>query len=384
MKQRQQQKLTENDLILELEKAEIEGITKRAIGDWRRVGLLPDFDINGRGRGKGLGRTESFWENPDAVIEQTIWLYRMRSVGIKNEDLHLNLWMLNYGIHPEDVRDSLLEPLVRRIEMLELEAGELQEKCDRTDNLIEDVINEGVLEAISNMLSSPIAFMTMPPEVLEAVANIFLNPEYDLDDFSFADSFEALEEWENKAQRFEKEMFEAEGLEVKKSTNQTQTIFNFLDNADFIQQHFSLHQIEKAVRECSHKDLAEVQNDMQIIAKIIMIFARVVRKIMPHIQFLPDDSCSTDQFLPMLFNLGELLVLADISLRHNGYSETINWVRGQVLNKIEEEFSRTARKELEQSAPAIGQALTHTFEIVERRLTQLAANSLESQAVISS
>jgi hypothetical protein len=377
MKQIQQRQLTENELILELEKERIVGITKRTVGDWRREGLLPDFDISGRGLGKGLGRTESAWEHADLIIERARWLYRMRLAGIDKEDFHLYLWILNYDIHPEKVRDSLLDPIAGRIEMLEAEAGELQQNCDRSNNLIEDIITEGVLEITSNMIESPIGIMSMPPEILEALCNIFLNPEYDLGDFAFAESFEALKDWEEKANRFELDVFESEDVELKTSSNHAQTIFDFLDNADFIKQHFSLHQIEKAVQECSHEVLAEVQKDMQIIAKFIMIFARIARKIMPHTQSPADVFYSTDQFLPVLFSFGELAVLADISLRQNGYSEMINGARGKVLDKIEKEFSETVRKELEQSAPVIGQALTQTFEIVERRLAQLATISLE-------
>jgi hypothetical protein len=74
MKQIQQKRLTENELILELEKTGFEGVSKRAVSDWRREGLLPDFDISGRGRGKGLGRMESVWEHPTLIIEQVKWL----------------------------------------------------------------------------------------------------------------------------------------------------------------------------------------------------------------------------------------------------------------------------------------------------------------------
>lgn len=150
MKQISQKYLTETELVLELEKAGFKTVSKRAVGDWRREGLLPDFDVNGRGRGKGLGRTESVWRHPDSVIERAKWISRMRAAGIGYEDLHLNLWMLDYDVHLEDVRDSLLEPLVVRIEMLEAEAQEFRGKWqlnERTQGIIEDVISDGAAEA---------------------------------------------------------------------------------------------------------------------------------------------------------------------------------------------------------------------------------------------
>lgn len=219
----------------------------------------------------------------------------------------------------------------------------------------------------------------MPQELLEAISNILLNPEYNLDDFSFAETFSLAEEWNDEMQKFGSELFEAEDSKPEISIKQTQTVLHFLNNADFIQQHFSLHQVEKAVRECTHEDLAEVQNDLRIIVKIFMILVQTSKTVLPHISFAPDDPDATDQCLPSLFGIAELLVLADISLRRNGYSETINWARGQVLDKIETEFSETARKEIEESAPVIGQALNKTFEVVERRLLQFAANSPELQ-----
>lgn len=382
MKQIPQKHLTETELVLELEKAGFETVSKRAVGEWRREGFLPDFDVNGRGRGKGLGKTESVWQHPDSVIERAKWISRMRSVGIGYEDLHLNLWMLDFDVYPEDVRDSLLEPLVARIEMLEAEAQEFQKKWqldERTDGIIEDVINDGATEAIAKMPRNPFEPLIMPQELLEAISNILLNPEYNLDDFSFAETFSVLEEYNDKIQKFDSELFEAEDLKLESSNKQIQTVIDLLNNADFIQRHFSLHQVEKAVRECTNEDLAEVQNDMRIIVKIFMIFAQTTKAVLPHISFSPEDTGATDQLLPSLFGIAELLVLADISFRRNGYSETINWARGQVLDKIETEFSETARKQIEESAPVIGQALNETFEVVERKLLQFTANSPEFQ-----
>lgn len=373
MKQTQQKQLTENELIADLENTGCKGISKRTVGDWRRDGLLPDFDNLGRGLGKGLGRSESTWDHPELVTEQAEWLHKMRSTGIGYENFHLNLWMLGYDIQTEDVRDSLLEPLVWQIERLESKAQELQQKCGRRNNIFEDIINEDVSEAKLNIeAKQPFDSLIMPDELWEAAANIFLNPEYDLSDFGFAESFTVLEELEGKARKFESDLLKGENIDLENLNNRTQTIFDFLNNADFIQQYFSLHSVEKAVRECTEEELAEVQNDLGIISKIVMIFFQIIQTILPHTSFSNDIS---DKLLPFLFYMGELFVLGDISLRHNGFAEIINQVRGQVLSKIESEFNETVRQEIENSALVIGRSLTDTIETIEKRLLLLAEAS---------
>jgi len=370
-----QSELTEKELVLELERAGFKKVSKRTIGVWRREALLPDFDIPGRGLGKGLGKTESIWKQPDLVIEQAKWIQRMKAVGIKHEDFHLYLWMLDVPIHHEDVRDSLLEPLTEYIKRLESEVKALQPRCERAEHLIEDVINEATSEALLNMEHSPIQSLNLSQEVLEAVLNVFLNPEYDLMDYDFAESFSAIEKLGKLASKFESEMFDEQGDKVESSTKHIQFLFDFLNNAEFVQENFSLQQLEKAIRECTHEELDEVQTDMRICVKIFMILAQTFKTILPKIKPLSDSLPLGDQFLPLLFNLGELIILADISLRRNGYSEMINLAREQLLEKIEKEFSETSRKEIEQAAPVIGQGLCQTFEIVERKFTEMAANS---------
>ena len=371
--------LTTEELVLELKRAGFEKISERTIDDWRREGLLPDFDILRRGLGKGLGKTKSIWKQPDLVIEQAKWILRMKAVGIKREDFRLYLWMLDFPIHLEDVRDSLLEPLIEHIERLEREVKVIQPRCERAEHLIEDVINEATSEALLSIEHNPFQSLNLPQEVLEAIFNVFLNPEYDLMDYDFAESFSAVEELGKTVSKFGSEMFDEKENEVESSTKHVQFLFDFLNNAEFVQEHFSLHQLEKAVRECTHEDLDEVQTDMRICVKIFMILAHTFKVILPKIKPLSDSSPSGDQFLPILFNFGELIVLADISLRRNGYSQTINLARGQLLEKIEKEFSETVRKEIEQVAPAIGQGLSQSLEIVERKFTEMAANSPKSQ-----
>lgn len=378
MQQTKLKQLTENGLVLELDKLGFDSISKRKLAEWRKEALLPDFDTHGRGRGKGQGRTESFWEQPDLVIEQAKWIQRMRAVGILHEDFHLNLWILNYSIHPEDVRDTLLEPLENHIEMLEFEAKRLKEKWqlnERTDGIFEDVINDGATAAFSNIEKTSIEPLAIPQEVLETLVNIVLNPNYNLNLSDLEATFSELEDWSEVTHKFGSELFKGLGEEIKNDKKHTETFVFILQNAAFIQRHFSLYQVERAVRECTHEDLAEVQADLWILTKIVMMFGETMGTVLPHIKPIEKFSFDTEAFLPALFQFAEYFILADISLRRNGYSHLINQVRGKVLNKIEEEFSEKVRKDFEQSALVIGKSFSQAIELVEKRLTEYVANS---------
>ena len=376
--------LTENGLILELNKLGFGGVSKRKVAEWRKEALLPDFDIPGRGRGKGQGRTESIWETSDLVIEQAKWIQRMRAVGVLHENFHLDLWMLGYLIHPEDVRDSLLEPLEDHIQTLELEAKNLQQKWqldERTDGILEDVINDGATKAFAKMEKTALDPLVMPQEILETLANIILNPGFDINLFGLEATFTDLEDWGEITHKFVSELFEDVGEIVENEKKHTESLVFLLQNAPFIQRHFSLYQVEQAVRECTQEDIAEVQTDLRILTKIVMILARTFEAIMPYINPAADLPFDTDAFLPILFQFAEYFVLADISLRRSGYAQLINQVREKFLDKIEEEFSETVRKELEKTMPVIGQSLSRTFETVERKFSELLADSPKFQIV---
>lgn len=378
MQQTKLKQLTENGLSLELDKLGLGSVSKRKIAEWRKEALLPDFDVLGRGFGKAKGRAESIWEQPDLVIEQAKWIQRMRAVGIPHSYFHLNLWILDYSIHPEDVRDTLLEPLEANIEMLKFEAKRLQEKWqlyERTDGIIEDVINDGATVAFSNMEKTPFESLIIPQEALETLANIFLNPSFNFNLDDLEGIFTEIEDWNEVTHEFGSALFEGIGEKIGNDKKHIQSFIYLLQNATFFQRHFSLHQVERAIRNCTHKDLAEVQADLRILTKIVMIFAQTIGTLLPHIKPTADSSFDTDEFLPALFQFAEYFILADISLRQNGYSEMINQIRGKILNKIEDEFSEKVRNDFEQAAPVIGQSLSEVVEVFEKRLTEVVENS---------
>jgi hypothetical protein len=373
-----QKQLTENELVSELKDLGFEGVSKRTVARWRSEDLLPDFDVQGRGLGKAQGRAESAWTTPDLIIKQASWIQRMKSIGINSEDFHLYLWMLDFNIAPEIVRESLHDPLTAHLEMLEKEVKELHPRCDRTDHLVEDVISEAVLNMVFDIQRN-FRSLDIPPEAFEAILNVFLNPEYDLMDYDFAQSFEAVEELEVMVSRFGDEVFGEDAGKTQKDNKQVNFLLGFLNNAEFFQETLSLRQLEKAVRECSDEVLAEVRADMRVCVKILMSLVHTFKSFLVYFQPKDEPLPVDDRFLPVLFNLGELIVLADISLRNKGYAEKINAARGHILEKIEEHFNEEVRKQFEEAAPVLGREFSQAFEMIESKILEHMATSPKFQ-----
>lgn len=390
MKQTQQDSITKNELLDELRKAGFNKVSKRDIGDWRREQLLPAFANSGRGLGKGQGKTESTWKNPKLIINQAKWISRMKSANVCFGDIKLNLWMLGYPIPLDEVRELLLEPLSDKIELLnaavaaqikvlEVPVDKFQHKWKfnkRSGGVIEDIIDDAATDALANVLSNSHGSLAIPQAPLEAIGNIFFNPDYDLSEFGFAEGLSTAKECNDETQRFVAKMLGVENIENSANDEQKSNgVFDLLNKAEFIQQHFSLHQLEKSVKECTDKDLMNVQKDLRVISKIVKTFASSMQCILPHIR--KDLSNPADeQFLPFVFGVGEMLVLADISFRRNGYAQAINNSRTQVLIKVKEEIDENIRKEFELAAPEIGRILNETFDALEHNLMRIGENSV--------
>lgn len=371
IKQLQTKKITENELVLELNKLGYKNANKRLIARYRNEALLPDFDLIGSGLGKGLGRSESGWTNSAQIIERAEWIFKLRALGIGYENLHLNLWMIGYDIHPEDVRDTLLEPLELQIKLLERESQKLRQRFEsdeRTKGILEDVISDEANEALHSMSDNPFEPLAFPQDLLEVIANVFFNPEFGLTASAIDDISIGLRDWRNALENFESEFFEDESIKPKNSLERIKVIVDFFNNANFFQKNFSLHRVQKAVSECSYQEFAEVQTDLKIIRKILSLFYKSLEVLMPQIQLYLDSSLNIDSFLPTLFGFGEYIVLADIAIRRSGNPETINRIRSQIVEKIEKDFSKTMVKSFEQSAPDIGEGIEQISEIFTKKL----------------
>lgn len=102
--------LSEDDLVACLRKS-IPDMTKRRVSSWRAKRLLPAFDIQGAGGGRGRGRLSSSWSQGEKIIRQATAVHEALSFHPKVEDTYLPLWLFGYEIDTETARKKLLEEI---------------------------------------------------------------------------------------------------------------------------------------------------------------------------------------------------------------------------------------------------------------------------------
>jgi hypothetical protein len=138
--------LTEKMLAEQVTEATGEKITPRTIAEWRRLQLIPDFEITGKGLGKRKGKANSGWSNGKAIVEQTSCIIRLRKLYPTLADLYLPLWSMGYSIPNQIVYDELRAPIDWLIEDLDEMAGNLVPFVgdERSDELISDVLSDSV------------------------------------------------------------------------------------------------------------------------------------------------------------------------------------------------------------------------------------------------
>ena len=93
-------------------------MTKRRVSSWRTKRLLPAFDIQGRGGGRGRGRQLSYWSQGEKIIKQAIAVHEALSFHPRIEDAYLPLWLFGYEIDTETARKKLLEEISAAREVL--------------------------------------------------------------------------------------------------------------------------------------------------------------------------------------------------------------------------------------------------------------------------
>lgn len=109
--------LTENELVIYLNQAG-KAVTRRRVMTWREKGLLPDFDVRGRGQGRGPGRACSYWNNAERIISQASTIFELLHWRDRVEEAFLPLWLLGYPIPEVIVRRKLREEIVSALELL--------------------------------------------------------------------------------------------------------------------------------------------------------------------------------------------------------------------------------------------------------------------------
>jgi hypothetical protein len=349
--------LTQDGLIVELHKQDYNEITKRRIIDWRENDLLPPFDLVGGGRGKGSGRKCNSWSDGQRVIRQALWVWKLLQIYRGFDNLYLPLWMLGCEIPIWRVREALSEPLHKITGAIEADASMPGE--------FEDIIDDAAYEYSLGMELTEPESLRIPKEALEALINIFFNPEYNLNDYPFERGAETLKEWEHKFHHRNASAEMNKGIDTIPST-QNESANNLFDHAAFFKEYLSVHQFKMAVDECANDDLLCVEHDLRIVRemafsihKMILILAQ---DLPAEFKEMPGLEVVSAKFMAVIFAVGRLIVLADLSLRRNGFAEVIDRHMPEVLFWFRQEVNERLEIQLAEVSPKFAIAMKTNFE----------------------
>lgn len=358
MEERRDGTITQQELLTELRKRGYDTISKRRLIDWRANTLLPSFDLIGSGLGKGRGRECSLWSNGRLVLNQAIWVYELLQLYPSFESLYLPLWMLGYPIPLEFVREALHRPLREMALAIEREA--------QTPGDLEDIIDDAASRFGHKLARANQELLQMPEEALAAAINILFTPEYDLTDHPFQAGLHALQELDSRlrskhAIRFDTIQDEERGGTASDSQNDNP----LFAHAGFFKRYLSLHELKRAVDDCTNDDLLVVKRDLAVVRELVV----PIRKL---ILILIDDLSAEfralfKHLLPAVFGTGRLLVLADLSLRHNGFSETIDRSLSELLRLFRDEVNERLEREMEAISENFAATLKALFHQVGGR-----------------
>jgi len=328
--------LTQAELLAKLHRHGFDDVTERQIADWRRKELLPPFDVIGGGRGRSRGREQSSWSNGRSVFNQTVWVRELLQIYGSVERVRLPLWVLGYPVPLERVREVLSGPLN---EMAEGIAAAVENQ-DRASGEIEDLIEEATSQNVE--------------ELRRAGAEAF-NQDYDLTDGGFELGAEELKEYESAMQQRCADALAAEGLGDVAPARQDSSLVGLFDRAPFIKQYFSLHQLKLAVDGCTDDHLRAVQRDLCCLRGMALLVRKIITIITSELpaKYMP---ARADVLRPIL-SIGGLLVLADLSLRRNGFAHAIDYLLPIALQQFRQGFTEEVERELVEVSKVVPEAI---------------------------
>lgn len=367
--------LTEEELVAELHERGYGGVRKRELAALRKRGLFPPFDRRGGSLGRSKGRTKDTWIRPREVVEQAVWVCDLFEVYEYYDDLYSALWLLDYDVPPERVRDSLRRPLEDFVSLIEelhnLKPGANLEDVidDAADAATQDLTREvGEHEAALWMFQLPqettAAFLNILINRVEST-DIFSSRGYNLTDTPFAEGKEALLRWEQTAQDKCAELFgeeAARNLPPGSSDNVMWTVFR---NPQFINSYLSLPRLKAVLDDCTDEDLAAVRRDARAGRELVRRLSRLLSLIEPH---MPSDVQPTRaDNLQTVFSIGKLCVLADLSFRRAGHGELVDrlvLMSGELLERFDEWLDREGPKAGPQMAEVIQAVMSRLLSAI--------------------
>jgi len=256
-------RLSEDDLVAFLKRS-IPDITKRRISSWRAKKLLPGFDIQGAGGGRGHGRESSYWSQGEMIIKQATAIHEALNFHPRIEDAYLPLWLFGYEIDTETVRKKLLEEITSVREVL----AEGEGSCESLEDYFFDKASD-LFAALLEWDQDAVQDLTF--EQVELFVQMIANPTYRPDD-------PPAVEWQ------------------------------------FVRKHFLLPVLEDTVTNLPKGELEQLRTDYCLFINGIRLLASV----------FPAFSSGFPQKYWVGGSLGFFIVLFDLAFRRSGYGDFID------------------------------------------------------------
>ena len=272
--------------------------------------------------------------NGSSVISQAAWIYKLLQVYRNYNKLYLPLWILGYEIPLAYVRKALGEPLNKINSMIKTEGSTVGE--------IEDFLDDAAYDFTESLSSADTEILQLPQRCLEAFLNIFFNYGYDLNDAPFQMGIESLKEWRHQIHRLGVESKSSKMPGGTFSFNQPGGMDIFLMCAPFFKEYLSLQQLKQAVEESTDSDLEKVARDIESLREVTRSLHKM---LMILLRDMPPEFRETElRMVPVVLEVGRLLVLADLSLRRNGFAERIDYFLGESLKRFQSEINERLEK----------------------------------------
>jgi hypothetical protein len=305
--------LTQAALVAALKERGYAGINERSIGVWRRKGLLPEFDIPRPGRGRAAGRQFGAWANGEDVVNRATWVARILPVYKRVDSVYLPLWILGYPIPLELVKKALRQPLTDISRSIR--TGMKEEK----DISLEDFIDQGTDDAYRDARRKGLNWVQTSPVVMGICSQLFFNKEYNLEDAPFKRTVDAFKLKQKRRQK-------------RPETSDENFSANLFEFAPFFKEHLSFARVREAIQQCSDADLRVVARDLGIVREIVDRFGRIVKA---QLSAAPTEFLEwLDDKFHVLFTLGRICILIDLSLRRAGHGDRIDNVLPDLLNQV--------------------------------------------------
>ncbi len=342
--------MNQKELVQRLQDLGCLDVTLRRIAGWRANDLLPVFDVNGRGKGRGPGRESNVWLDGESVVNQAFQIYQLLKTHKAFVDLYLPLWILGYPLPFSRIRQALTKPLETTINDVTCEVN------DTTS--VEDYIDDVAYEFSQGMVRANWGVLDMPQETLAAILNILLNSAYDMKDQPFEDGSEFLRDWERNFQLKCFDLLDDAHLvsEAKQIPNES----GIFKHAAFVHEYLSVSHLRQVVLECTDDDLLVVADDLRICREIVTEIRRLLPAVLPYV---PEEmQPPKDEVLATILSVGKLLSWIDLALRRSGYGDFISFILNSILEGIKSQSIEELEDTMTEHGTDIAEMLTFMKE----------------------